>query len=102
MVPLPLAPSNDSYSFARVITVARPAALFLHMGGSPLFMLAYPLLLGMMASKSGSKKDAIAAFVAFLLCGGLLVMMGAYTLGKTMAERDNAMSCPAKTEISPQ
>jgi MFS-type transporter involved in bile tolerance (Atg22 family) len=95
-------PSKDSTAFAGVLAVAMPAAMFLSMAVSPMFMLAFPLLLGMMASKSGSKKDAIAAFVAFLLCGGLLVMMGAYTLGKTMAERDNAMSCPAKTEISPQ
>ena len=95
-------PSKDSIAFASVLTVAMPAAMFLSMAVSPMFMLAFPVLLGVMASKSGSKKDAIAAFVAFLLCGGLLVMMGAYTLGKTMAERDNAMSCPATPEISPQ
>ena len=95
-------PSKDSIALASVLTVAMPGAMFLSIAVSPIFMLAFPLLLGIMASKSGSKKYAIAAFVAFLLCGGLLVMMGAYTLGKTMAERDNAMSCPAKTEISPQ
>jgi MFS-type transporter involved in bile tolerance (Atg22 family) len=95
-------PSKDSIALASALTVAMPGAMFLSIAVSPIFMLAFPLLLGMMASKSGSKKYAIAVFVAFLLCGGLLVMMGAYTLGKTMAERDNAMSCPAKTEISPQ
>lgn len=93
-------PSKDSTAFASVLAVALPAAMFLSISASPMFMLAFPLLLGMTAAKSGSKKDAIAAFVAFLLCGGLLVMMGAYTLGKTMAERDNAMSCPAKSDIS--
>ncbi|WP_397606688.1 hypothetical protein [Silanimonas sp.] len=95
-------PSKDSTAFAGVLAVAMPAAMFLSMAVSPLFMLAFPLLLGMTARKSGSKKDAIAALVALVLCGGLLVMMGAYTIGKTMAERDNAMSCPAKAEISPQ
>ena len=95
-------PSKDSIAFASLLAVAVPAAMFLSMSVSPMFMLAFPLMLGMMASKSGSKKDAIAALVAFLLCGGLVMAMGAYTLGKTMAERDNAMSCPAKTEINPR
>ena len=93
-------PSKNSIAFASVLAIALPAAFFLSLTVSPVFMLAFPLVLSLMAWKSGSKKDAIAALVALVLCGGLLVVMAGYSLGTTLAERDNAMSCPAKTDIS--
>jgi predicted metal-binding membrane protein len=93
--------TSKNTAVAAVVAIALPAAMFLSMAVSPMFLLAFPLILSASALNSGSKKDAIAGVVALVIGAGMLMFWGSYNLGKALAERDNAMACPAKSELSP-
>jgi hypothetical protein len=93
---------NASKSDSLLIAVVLPLSMLLAFNVSPAFVLTYPSLYSLKALRSGEKQRALAGAIGLALCGAMLISMAGYRIGKDMAHRDNAMSCPARTGISPQ
>lgn len=92
--------SNASRSTGIWVASVFPTSMLLALSLSPEFALLCPAVFSVIALRSKEKHQALAGAIGLALCVAMLIAATGYRIGSDMAHRDNAMSCPAKAEIS--
>jgi energy-converting hydrogenase Eha subunit A len=89
--------TKESLVLTAIAGILSIVAIILAATVSPAFVIGLPLIHAYVAWRMAWKITAMVQAAVFAI--GVLVVLG-WTLGSTLAERDNAMSCPTKSEIS--